>query len=290
MGDLMREAFKIVSAIILLSLPLAPTVNAWAKDGWVFGELHAKRSSWVLPRASKRVIFFTADWCIECRTIKQNELPKLEKKGWSIGENSSAQIQVVDIDDNPELWRKHGSQPDGLPQFVCVYDGQVVRSLRAGCATPMDAWGIGWTYFGMDERPTPKREPVTADSNGVYPVRGSWWSVEGVWNADRGYVINHLLTSSNHTRLQQYADQIRKLSRVEAHSLHSDDHENRVDWSALRGEKQLVSGTWEKTGAAGDDSLYRRAYKKSRINFQWPITISGRSAPARRRLLNLCPT
>lgn len=294
----MKTTLRIALLVILFFAP----ASLQAQD-WVFGDsselvLSSRdKQSWVLPFEDKRVLFFTADWCVQCQTIKAQQLPKLREAGWSVGESHDATIQVINIDENPELWQKHGSQPDGLPQFVCLYGDQVVRSLRAGCATPMDAWGISWVYKGVDERPEPKREPVTADSNGIYPVRGNWWSVEGVWNADRDYVINHLLTSPNHPTLRPHADRIRKLSRVEAHSLHSDDHEGRVDWAALRGEKKLVSQVDsplrynQYKQPSSKETIYQKAYRKSRSGFNlWPFKSAGRISTPRRRVLGLCPT
>lgn len=230
--------------LILSILLIISTASRSFADNWVFDppaeQISGDGQSWVIPRAKKQVIFFTSKVSYDCLKIRHQYFPPLREVGWTVSEDKLAQVRIVDIKRNPDLWRRYGSEKDGVPQFVTVYDGEVLRSLHKGCATPMDQWGVGWLYHGVDERPEPKRERVTADSNGIYPVRGSWWSVEGNWNASRSFVIHHLLTSPNHTRLRPYAERIRKLSRVEAQSLHSDDHENRVRWSALRTEKKVT--------------------------------------------------
>lgn len=234
-----------MKSLILSITMVASLASLSLADQWVFDppveQVAGDSQAWVIPLAKKQVIFFTSQTSYDCLKIQMQYFPLLREVGWAVSEDESAQVRIVDVKRNPDLWQRYGSEKDGLPQFVTVYDGEVIRSLRKGCATPMDQWGVGWLYHGVDERPEPKRERVTADSNGIYPVRGSWWSVEGHWNASKSYVIHHLLTSPNHTRLRPYADQIRRLSRVEAHSLHSDDHERRVNWSSLRGQDRKVS-------------------------------------------------
>jgi len=232
--------------LVLASSVLAQDGVLPTSSDWV---LPKTESTWVIPQARKEVIFFSAEWCVNCKVIKKEVLPVLIDAGWKVGTSEDSEIRIVDIDKSPELWKQYGSEADGLPQLVCVYDGEVIRALRSGCSTPQDEWGIGWLYKGRDERPEPKRELVTARTSHAYPLRGSWWSVNGDWRATRGEVINHLLTSPTHTleknengdwvesRLMQHRAKIKRMSRAEAQSLHSDHHENRVDWVRLESER-----------------------------------------------------
>ena len=263
------------SLILLLILTSSTFASGWVFDSpskkteWVLSK--SSNLEWVVPVSDRQVLFFTAEWCAACKVIKNIELKALKDAGWRVGEAETDAVRVIDIEKNPNLWKQYGSEEDGLPQFVCIYDGEVIRSLRSGCSTPMDAYGISWTFKGVDERPEPKRLPVTVDNNGEYPIRGNWWSVEGNWNASRREVIKHLLESPNHRELRPYGSMIKRMSRAEAHSLHSDHHEGRV----LDVLQELKNNK-----------------KETKVSFHWPITITrSRSEPkAIRRSVRECPS
>ena len=49
-----------------------------------------------------RVLLFTFDACAPCRETKRRLLPELERRGWTVGEQDDARLQIVDIYDDPE--------------------------------------------------------------------------------------------------------------------------------------------------------------------------------------------
>ena len=67
----------------------------------------------------------------------------------------------------------------------------------------------------------------TATTNGKYPHRESWWTV-GKRYPDRAAMVKHL--SSGQHKGVFATDWLATLTREELHSLHSDEHENKVQW------------------------------------------------------------
>jgi hypothetical protein len=180
-------------------------------------------------KSPPRVLFITAKDCPRC----DEELARLRRSGgvfekmqaggWRIGEGPENQIQIVDREQEPELVQKLA--PREFPVVACVEDGEVVRSFKSGCTTPLDAWTFGFLAKGVDERP-PGAVPEAArvESTGSYRLRGNHWSVEGDWNPTRESVIEHL-RSSAHTGQLEPQWQIEGWSYEELRSLHDDLHE-----------------------------------------------------------------
>jgi len=180
-------------------------------------------------KSPPRVLFITAKNCSRC----DKELARLRRSGgvfekmqaggWRIGEGPENQIQIVDRDQEPELVKK--LNPQEFPVVACVEDGEVVRSFKSGCTTPLDAWTFGFLAKGVDERP-PGAVPEAArvESTGSYRLRGNHWSVDGDWNPTRETVIQHLRGSA-HTGQLESQWQIEGWSYEELRSLHDDLHE-----------------------------------------------------------------
>jgi len=81
--------------------------------------------------------FFTAKWCGPCQTFKNTDKPILIKEKWVFDKELKNGVNVVevDIDENPELYKKiMNSLPEKLqknfkgtiPAFVIMYKGEVV--------------------------------------------------------------------------------------------------------------------------------------------------------------------
>jgi hypothetical protein len=182
-----------------------------------------------------RIIILTAKWCPHCPHDKLKQIvPALRKAGWTAGDSPANQIQILDADDNAtefdRIARALRLDPVKLPLIAKVEGGEITRRFEQGCGTPLDVWSIGWLYSGTDERPDREKEPATIKRSGSYPLTGGWWSVEGVWNPSRDFVIKHLLGGSIH-RGKFDAAWVKSLSLAELQSLHTDDHTGRVRWA-----------------------------------------------------------
>lgn len=81
------------------------------------------------------------------------------------------------------------------------------------------------------------REPTAADrqSRVCYRVRGGWWTVGPIapGRATIDQVINHLHSAPQHRGKFDLA-WLRSLTIAELHSLHSDDHEGRINWASVQ--------------------------------------------------------
>ncbi len=184
-------------------------------------------------RASKarstRVLFITAAGCERC----QKELDRLQKpggefetmrtRGWKIGPEPSSHIQIVDAAQIPELIKQLNVRE--FPTVACISDGEIVRSFKDGCSTPLDVWTFGWLMKGESERPQAViPEEIRVQWTGQYPLRGNHWSVEGDWNPSKEKVISHLRGENHLSQLGPYAS-VETWSYEEVRSLHDDLHE-----------------------------------------------------------------
>ena len=180
------------------------------------------------PRAT-RILFITAKDCEQCA----QELAKLRKaggdfesmqsRGWKIGEGPENHIQIVDRDAIPELVLQLNVRE--YPTVACISNGEIIRSFKDGCSTPLDAWTFGWLIKGEWERPQAViPEAIRVKSTGSYRLRGNHWSVEGDWNPSREKVISHIRGPHGSSQLAaSYA--IDSWSYEELRSLHDDIHE-----------------------------------------------------------------
>jgi hypothetical protein len=186
-----------------------------------------EKSSRAAPR-STRILFITAKDCEQCA----QELAKLRKpggdfesmqsRGWKIGEGPENHIQIVDREAIPELIEQLNVHE--YPTVACISNGEIVRSFKDGCSTPLDAWTFGWLIKGESERPQAViPEAIRVKSTGSYRLRGNHWSVEGDWNPSREKVISHLRGPHGNQVAATYA--IDSWSYEELRSLHDDIHE-----------------------------------------------------------------
>ncbi|HEV2970739.1 MAG TPA: hypothetical protein VGY55_12280 [Pirellulales bacterium] len=176
-----------------------------------------------------RVVFIVKKDCAKC----DQELARLQRAGgdfekmraigWLIGEGPENQVQIVDRDQIPELVRKLDVRD--YPTVACIDNGEVVRSFKSGCTTPLDAWTFGFLAKGVDERPPGAvLESARVETTGSYRLRGNHWSVEGDWNPTRDRVIEHL-RGPNHLSELEPQWHIDSWSYEELRSLHDDLHE-----------------------------------------------------------------
>lgn len=185
------------------------------------------------PPRAKRILIVSVPSCLRCT----EELRRLEaaggpfellrNRGWKIGAGAENHIQIID---------KSGPvaadiadvvihlNPENAPVVVYVENGDITRSFRGGCTTPLDQWTFGWLMTGNDQRPAPYHpEAVTVATSGNYPLRGNHWSVEGNFNPSREYIIQHL--RSVHGGYLQANWNIETWSHEELLSAHDDIHE-----------------------------------------------------------------
>ena len=102
--------------------------------------------------------------------------------------------------------------------------------------TPDGKWKYftGWKglreFEALYDRTAATAKPVQSrQTSNSYPVRTSNWSHPG---NTREAIIQHLLTGAEH-RGKFTRAQLERLSTSELESLHSDDHDGRVQWSRL---------------------------------------------------------
>lgn len=185
-----------------------------------------------LPRA-KRILMVSAPSCARCADeLRRLEAPGgpfelLRNRGWKIGAGAENHIQIIDKSGpvtadiaNVVVQLNH----ENAPVVVYVENGDIARSFRGGCTTPLDQWTFGWLMTGNDQRPAPYHpEAITVATSGNYPLRGNHWSVEGHLNPSREYIIQHL--RSVHGGYLQANWNIETWSQEELLSAHDDIHE-----------------------------------------------------------------
>lgn len=199
------------------------------------------------PR-NPRVLFITTAGCETCKT----ELARLSKpggdfeamkgRGWKIGPGPENHLQIIDQSDIPELVAQLNIRE--FPTVACVSDGEIVRSFKSGCTTPLDKWTFGFLLNGKNERPAGAiPEAARVANTGSYPLRGNHWSVDGDWNPSREYVISHLRGPSHGGQIAaNYA--IESWSSEELRSLHDDLHEREL----AAGGGSMSSGSYSTYG------------------------------------------
>lgn len=81
----------------------------------------------VKEKSKKKLLYFTATWCGPCQNFKRNELPKLVKQGFD--------IEVYDIDETPEVYRKWKKSDRYIPLFVFIGEDGKEYSRTTGYQT-----------------------------------------------------------------------------------------------------------------------------------------------------------
>ncbi len=112
-----------------------------------------------------------------------------------------------------------------IPAIVRWENGHVVRSWTGVCNRPLDKYTLHWLDTGIDRRPV----RYTLQDGGLYPTRSGWWSVDDEWQPSEQYLRDHLIEGPEHADRYD-TDWLYELTYAEMMSLHSDAHENRVQW------------------------------------------------------------
>lgn len=183
------------------------------------------------PR-NPRVLYITMKGCGACaRELARLRRPggdfeSMQARGWKIGAGPENHIQVVDRDAIPDVVARLNVY--AYPTVACVNDGEIVRSFKHGCTTPLDVWTFGWLLKGENERPQAAiPEAVRVKWTGSYPLRGNHWSIETDWNPSQEKVISHL-RGPNHGHQITANWAIESWSYEELRSLHDDLHEREI--------------------------------------------------------------
>ena len=175
----------------------------------------------------------------------------LKKRGWRIGDDAASHVRLVDrskpIDPSLEPILSQLPIGDG-PVVVAIDEGQIARSFKRGCTTPLDQWTFGWLMTGNDDRTIDfVPEPVKVATTGNYRLRGNHWSIEGDWNPTRDSVARHLRAS--HPSGIPAGAKIEIWSLEELRSLHDDIHDRE---EGFRGRYAAAATTTARSpGGAG---------------------------------------
>jgi sulfur carrier protein ThiS len=179
-----------------------------------------------------RVLFVTAKDCARCdQELARLRRPggdfeKMQALGWKIGEGTENHLQIVDQDTIPDLIRELNLRE--FPTVACIRDGEIVRSFKSGCTTPLDAWTFGFLAKGIDERPPGAvLEAARVETTGHYSLRGNHWSIDEDWTPTREKVVSHLRGPNHgHQILKNW--EIERWSYEELRSLHDNLHEREM--------------------------------------------------------------
>jgi hypothetical protein len=183
------------------------------------------------PR-NPRVLFIVEKDCERC----EKELARLERsggdfeamrsRGWKIGDGPENHVQIVDRESVFDLI--DGLEFREYPTVVCIDRGEIVRSFKEGCTTPLDAWTFGFLLKGENERPKGSiSESARVKTTNSYPLRGNHWSIEGDSNPSTEKLITHL-RGPNHGHQIAASQTIETWSYEELRSLHDDLHEREI--------------------------------------------------------------
>lgn len=124
-------------------LMMAGPAPAKASD-LMMGADHAAISAPVV-----RGVMITASWCQLCREFKENEIPRLTKGGWKVGDRKTDHLQIV----NDEI-------ADAAPVFLRLVDGkEVARHVGS-----MDAIQVAEFIY-------PKQSQAAGDASAPTPTR-----------------------------------------------------------------------------------------------------------------------
>ena len=73
-----------------------------------------------VPRV--RGVLITASWCGPCKTFKRDEVPRLTRSRWRVGDSESDHLQILDYESREGA----GYKAIHLPTFIRVVDGKEV--------------------------------------------------------------------------------------------------------------------------------------------------------------------
>jgi hypothetical protein len=72
---------------------------------------------------------------------------RLRKVGWRVGLKPDDHLRIVTDDEVRELVTKLDLK--SFPSVVALHDGEVIRSFRSGCTTPLDEYTFEWMRSGV---------------------------------------------------------------------------------------------------------------------------------------------
>src|SRR5262245_8721003 len=224
------------------------------------------------PRAATprnpRVLFIVDGDCPRCR----EELARLRKpggvfeamqtRGWKIGETPDCHVQIVERDVVSDLVEALNVRE--FPTVACISDGEIVRSFKEGCTTPLDGWTFGFLLTGKSLRPRGTvLEAARVASTGSYPLRGNHWSIEGDWNPSKDKLVGHL-RGPNHGHQIAASYAIEVWSYEELRSLHDDLHERELASGGTAVASGSSSGSYyypRSQGPSGGTNFHNAAHK-----------------------------
>ncbi len=203
------------------------------------------KAATVAAEWNPRVLFITSKDCARCETELSRlrraggDFEKMQGQGWKIGAGADSHLQIVDREAIAELVEKLGVRE--YPTVACVSEGEIVRSFKSGCTTPLDAWTFGFLAKGIDERPPGSvSEATRVETTGHYPLRGNHWSIDEDWNPTREKVVSHLRGPTHgHQILKNY--EIERWSYEELRSLHDNLHEREMGGVSYSGRSAPAS-------------------------------------------------
>ncbi len=206
------------------SAPAAASATATPKDATAKSE--SKSRTW-------QVIFVVEKNSAKCdEALKRLNAPggdfeSMKKVGWHIGADKDSDVRIVDREEIPELVAQLNVRE--YPAVGCVEKGELVRSFKSGCTTPLDCWTLCWLATGVNQRPAGTvSEAAKVETTGHYPLRGNHWSVDGDFSPAREAVLEHL-RGPNHAwevpLVVAANSHIEQWSYEELRSLHDDLHE-----------------------------------------------------------------
>ncbi len=67
-----------------------------------------------------RLVVLSAKWCVPCRAVDK-QIAMMAPFGWKHGSGPENDVQIVDVDADPETAKKYASAPKFVPEF-CIVD------------------------------------------------------------------------------------------------------------------------------------------------------------------------
>ena len=83
----------------------------------------------VKAERTRRIQLLTATWCAPCKTLIADAKPWLERGGWEVGPSNTSHIQIVDVDENPEVWAAANAQ--FIPLAILMDNGKEVSRIQS---------------------------------------------------------------------------------------------------------------------------------------------------------------
>lgn len=174
------------------------------------------------------IAYFTQKSCGPCVQEEKVEIPKLKKAGWAVKQwgEEGASFSVTDIAEHDDVADYY--QVNSTPTFVLLERDpktgkDVVLGIRSGYQTSeqIEKW------YRSDK-------PKQGSARKPYPTRwNNWTGPDGRHQlGSREEAIQHLLFDGTHVGKFK-RKQLERMSLSELRAIHSDDHENRVQWSVL---------------------------------------------------------